>query len=273
MLKNLKQIEGCALEALDGEIGEVKDVYFDDHSWHVRYLVVKTGTWLKQRRVLISPVVLEGFNWDEKSLPVNLTKEQVRNSPGIDTDQPVSRQREEELRLYYGWAPYWGAGIGEGIVPGLASPVPPLPPGNTMDPRYTDGNQPMQRSGDPNLRSANDTRKYAIAARDGDIGHLEDFLIDERDWHVHYLIVDTKNWLPGKKVVLAPDWISKVSWTSHNVQVDLTRETIAASPAYDPAAPWNTTYGSVLHDYYGRPRYSDRESEIGSAARAAKSRS
>lgn len=260
MLQNLKQIEGRALDARDGTIGEVKDVYFDDHHWHVRYLVVKTGSWLNQRRVLISPLAVSGVDWSQRAFPVNLTQEQVRNSPPVDADKPVSRQREEELRLYYGWAPYWAPGMIEGGV------VPPLPPGDTMETAYSDGQAPLARRGDPHLRSANDTRSYHVAAIDGEIGHVEDFLFDDALWRLRYLIVDTKNWLPGKKVLVSPDWITKVSWSTRRVSVGLSRHAIEASPEYDPAAPWSIADSARLHAHYGRPVSSDWDRDITAGA-------
>src|SRR5688572_14442041 len=167
MVRNLKQIEGRALKARDGILGEVRDVYFDDRDWHVRYLVVQTGTWLHRRKVLISPEAFCGLDWGLQVFPVNLTTEQVRNSPGIDTDKPVTRQHEEALRQYYGWPPYWGPIFADG---GLAAPIlAPTAAANTSAPGLTDGNAPL-RKGDPHLRSANDTRGYHIEASDGPIG-------------------------------------------------------------------------------------------------------
>jgi hypothetical protein len=252
-LRNAKQLEGHALRARDGAIGQVKDFYFDDHHWHVRYCVVETGQWLKSRRVLISPAVLGAFDSGLKTFAVDLTTDQVRNSPDVDTDKPVSRQHEEELRQYYGWPAYWGGSFYGG---GLTAPIiPPTPAANSAEPGLTDGDRPLTTKSDPHLRSVNDTIGYNIEAIDGAIGHVDDFLIDEEDWSIRYLAVDTRNWWPGKKVVIAPSWISNVSWTKSQVVVDLTREAIKGSPAYDPSTPWNPAYATELHDYYGRPRY------------------
>ena len=137
--------------------------------------------------------------------------------------------------------------------------IPPTPAANTAEPGLTDGDRPLQKKSDPHLRSVNDTIGYHLEAIDGAIGHVEDFLIDEDDWSVRYLVVDTRNWWPGKKVVIAPSWISDVSWTRSQVVVDLTREAIKGSPAYDPSVPWNPAYAMELHDYYGRPRYGVHE--------------
>lgn len=264
MLRRTKDMKGRALRAADGVIGEVKDLYFDDRHWHVRYLVVEANAWGTKRQVLISPDALGTIDWGIQAFPVNLTTEQVRNSPGIDTDKPVSRQYEERLRQYYGWPPYWGAVLAEG---GIGRPVmipPPVP--NPSSRELTDGNAPLRRAGDPRLRSARDTINYGIVAIDGAIGHVEDFLIDDVAWRVRYLVIDTRNWLPGRKVIVAPGWIRETSWETKTVHVDLTREEIKVSPPFDPAASWDPAYASALHDYYGRPRYSDWDEDLTAGA-------
>ena len=256
MLRNLRQIEGRPLRAKDGIIGEVKDVYFDDQHWHVRYLVVETGAWLKKRKVLVAAEVFHGLDWGLQVFPVELTMEQVRNSPSIDTDKPVSRQHEESLRRYYSWPLYWEPIFGAGNAAPILTSMPP--PGAGL----TDGNAPLQTRGDPHLRSANDTLKSHLAARDGETGHVDDFLVDETFWRIRYLVVDTRNWLPGKKVLVSPDWIQDVSWPNRRVTIDLTREAIKGSPPYDPSTPLNSAHAADLHDYYGRPRYSDWDKDI-----------
>lgn len=94
MLRLVTKLEGCAIGAIDGTIGHVKDLYFDDAAWVVRYLVVATGDWLSKRKVLISPFALGVPGWAQRILPASLTIEQVRNLPDIDTDKPISRQHE-----------------------------------------------------------------------------------------------------------------------------------------------------------------------------------
>ena len=107
MLESLKALDGFTIHAMDGEIGSTEDVLWDDAAWMVRYLVVDTGKWLPGRRVLISPASVEFVGWDEHEISVNLTSDQVRNSPEAASDEPVSRQHEEALSAYYGWPSYW----------------------------------------------------------------------------------------------------------------------------------------------------------------------
>ena len=249
-LTNAKQLEGRALQARDGTVGNVRDFYFDDHTWNIRYCEVETGAWLSSRKVLLSPLVFRAFDWKQKIFPVDLTIDQVRNSPDVDTDKPVSRQHEEELRRYYGWPAYWNVALADGgIVPAMAMPV--------------DAEAALPEAhGDPRLRSVNDTLGYRIEASDGPIGHAHDFLIDTDNWRVRYLIIDTRNWWPGTKVIIAPAWIDHVSWETSEMAVGLTRDLIKGSPEYDPSAAWDPAYGERLHDYYRHLRHRRRDEAL-----------
>ncbi|MEO8053096.1 MAG: PRC-barrel domain-containing protein, partial [Acidobacteriota bacterium] len=110
MLRKAKDLSGYKLAASDGEIGKVKEFYFDDQSWTVRYLVADTGGWLSGRQVLISPYALDPANEGRNVIPVDLTKHQIEKSPSLDSNKPVSRQYELEYYPYYGWPGYWGGG-------------------------------------------------------------------------------------------------------------------------------------------------------------------
>lgn len=254
MVYSLDHLKGRSLQERDGLIGKVHDVFFDDADWVVRYLVVDMGSLLNKRSVLISPGAAGSADWGSSVVPVNLTMEQVRSSPEIDTDLPVTRQHEAALRKHYGWPAYWGALMGEG---GLATPVltPARDTGAAEPP--TDGDVPPRRSRDTHLRSANDTLGYHVQATDDSTGHVEDFLIDDEIWRIRYLVIDTRNWLPGRKVLLAPAWIRDVDWLEEKVHVSLTRDAIRESPLYDPAAHWSAVYAAQLHEHYARPKYPD----------------
>jgi uncharacterized protein YrrD len=263
MLKNLKQMEGRALRALDGVLGEVKDFYFDDAHWHIRYLVVETSAWLNSRRVLISPDTLRPMQSDPDVFAVDLTKEQVRNSPELHANMPVAHEQEAALRSYYGWPAYWDA-VASLAAPMIAATV------NTLGPGYIPINPPVTSSGDPHLRSANQMIGYDIEATDGSIGHVEDYLIDEKGWRMWYLVIDIGHWLPGRKVIVAPSWIRDVSWEKRTVTLRLTRDLVKAAPRYEASASWNKEYVERLHDYYGFPRHADWEAEVSSGASKVK---
>ncbi len=243
MLRSVKSLRGYTIAAKDETIGKVDDLFFEESSWVTRYLVADTGSWLAGRRVLISPASLEQPVTDEKIIPVNLTREQVENSPGIDADKPISRQAEIELHQYYDWTPYW---IGTGFSPPVTAP--------TEEDKKQAATAAREKAKTA-LRSTREVTGYRIHATDGEIGHAEDFILADQDWVLRYLVVDTKNWLPGRKVLISPSWIKKVSWSDSEVYVDLLREQIKDSPRYDPSNPINQEYETRLYDFYGRPKY------------------
>jgi hypothetical protein len=270
MLRRIKTLEDYTIKAVNDEtVGSVYDFYFDDHAWVIRYLVVDTGTWLPGKRVLISPASLGQPSEKIAAVPVNLTKDQIKNSPDIDTDKPISRQQESQLVDYYQWPAYWTGypTWGMGAYPAMIYGGGVVPPstytgaGSTSEARTPDQEAVLEKAysqeqtGDPNLRSANEVIDYYIQANDGDIGHVEDFIIDDQSWTIRYMIVDTRNWLPGKKVLVSPQWIKEVSWTDSTVHVDLSRDQIKNSPEYDPSVPIDRTYEADLYEYYGRPKY------------------
>jgi hypothetical protein len=237
------------VHARDGDIGKVREFLFDDLIWTVRYLVVDTGNWLIDQLVLVSPKSLNQPNWDSQTLPVNLSKEQVENSPPISEDEPVSRQKESELHSYYGWPPYWR------MIPGMTGPtaVPTVPP-VVQEGLEKEGSEEGE-SDDSHLRSTREVIGYHIQATDGDIGHVSDFILDDEIWQIRYLVVDTGNWLPGRRVLISPAWIDDVSWREKSVVVNLSQESIKHSPEYNPAEPVNREYEVRLYDFYGRPKY------------------
>jgi hypothetical protein len=252
MLRSARSIFGYCLGAFDGEIGKVRDVLFDDREWIVRYFVADTGNWLADRLVLVSPSAVRRAEYDRRVLAVDLTRDQVNRSPLLESDRPVSRQKESELSRYYGWPMYWNpvmAGAGAGIMPGPWLDLPA-----ERDPEADGVSEPHEKAGDPHLRSAREVIGYHVEASDGAIGHVDDFICDEGGWVIQYVVVDTRNWWPARKVVMLPMWISGVSWETRRVRFDLPRETIRNGPEYDPAAAVNQETETLFYDYYGRPR-------------------
>jgi uncharacterized protein YrrD len=249
MLRTMKSLRGHGLLATDGALGKVDEFYFDDDEWIVRYLVADTGTWLPGRLVIISPQSVGRPNWVKKELPVSLTKKQIEQSPSIETERPVSRQHEQKIHGYFGWVPYWYD------IPSPNLPGAPGPSADKRAPKPSAAGAPTATQGDPHLRSSREVIGYHIQATDDGIGHVEDFVVDSDDWTIRYMIVDTKNWLPGKKVLVPPTWIDSIRWADHIVRVDLTREQVEGSPQFDPKAPINREYETRLYDYYGRPCY------------------
>ncbi|MGQ9372106.1 PRC-barrel domain-containing protein [Azospirillum sp. ST 5-10] len=246
MIQSLQILRDHAIRASDGALGGVSDLYVDDASWAVRYLVVDTGTWLPGRKVLIAASALGRPDAGRREVPVALTRAQVKDSPDIDTDKPVGRQHEIDLARFYGWAPYWETAPVLGPFPPAvepAFPAPPVPPGDGPP------------AGDPHLRSGREIIGYAIGAEDGDLGRVDDLLVDDADWRVRYLRVDTGGWLSGRKVVLSTDWIDAIDWAARTVGVGLTRGQVEAAPAYDAVSGVDRAYEETLHRSYARTPY------------------
>ena len=262
MLRSMKDLENCTICAIDGTIGHVRDFYFEDDTWVVRYLVVDTGSWLSSRKVLISPVVLGQPDWTERVLPVSITKQQVRNSPNIDTDKPVSRQHEKQYLEYYGYPSYWGgAGLwGAGVYPSAMSSTC----GGGVSTEYalrqcdasrTESDSYSLEEGNLHLRSCKALMKYRIEAMDGGVGHVQGLLVDEATWAIRYLVVETSNWWLGHQVLISPKWIEDISWVDTTVSVALSQQAIKDAPSYDPATPPSREEEISLHKHHGRAGY------------------
>lgn len=243
MLWRTPELIGYGIQAANGSIGSVGDLLFDDESWTVRWAVVDTGTWLPGRQVLLPPSTLGRPDPTLQRFPVDLTRQKVKDSPDAGTDRPVSRRMEADLYGYYGWAPYWTAGPGY------------VPPAGVGGPGLGRAHVPPEPTGDTHLRSTNEVTGYYIRATDGNIGHAEEFLVEDGSWAIRYMVVDTRNWWPGKAVLIAPQWIREVSWGDRRVFVDLTRQQVKDSPEYDPTVPLHRAYEERLHRHYDRPFY------------------
>jgi hypothetical protein len=215
-------------------VGTVKDLLFDGQNWKVRYLDVDTGQWLPGRRVILSPEAVHAADYANQRLAVSLTRQQVEDSPSLETEIPVSRRKEMELARYYAWGAYW-ANL-QGV------------------------QEEGETEAEPNLRSTRAVSGYHIQAMDGEVGHVDDFIMDDeaRDngpWEIRSLVVNIRNWLPGRHVLIPPLWAESIDWETRKVEVGLTRESIEKSPEYHPDDPVNRRYEEVSYDYYGRPRY------------------
>ena len=243
MLRSIRDIIGYRVNAADGLIGTVKDFYFDDDSWTIRYMVLDTGHWLPGRQVLISPQSLGEPDWPKEVLPVALTRAKIEASPAVDLARPVSRQKQAQLSKYFNWTPYWGGYSGAAMLWTSTSVA-------QAEPELDD--EP-----DEHLRSVREICHYRIHATDGEIGHVQDFIVQTDAWVLRYIVVDTRVWLPAKKVLVSPAWIEQVDWTTAEVHVDLDRETIKHGPKFDYHTPVNREYEVRMYDYYGRPTYWD----------------
>jgi len=254
MLRTAGELKGVTIEAIDGDIGSVQDLYFDDQTWTIRYFVVDTGTWLPGRQVLISPFAFQVVPGASR-LRTSLTKDQIKDSPSVDTDRPVDRQREIAFSQYYGYPYYWVGPYRWGDLAYPTLPIAAAPPSAVDEEMLAREHE----STDPHLRSVRDVTGYYIQATDGDLGHVEDFLVDDETWAIRYCIVDTRNWLPGRKVLVSPEWIQRVSWEDSKVYVDLSKRHIEAAPEFDSSVPLIREHEERLYTHLGRVKYWERE--------------
>ena len=231
MLRSVKQLYGHKLGASDGEIGHVKDLYFEDQNWVVRYVVAETGLWLLGRKVLLSPHAFGTLRDSGKLLPVNLTRKQIEDSPAIATHKPVSRQYEEDYYRYYGWPYYWqGDGLwGMSGTPLLDVPPEPLPVGPGV------ASDAASENGDLHLRSTLAVAGYHIQANDGAMGHICDFLIDDESWAIRQLVVKTGHRFSGKEVEIPTSLVERINYEESAVSVNSTSATVEQSPPHHPS--------------------------------------
>lgn len=242
MIRSLKETRGTAIHATDGFIGSVHDLYFDDQSWRIRYLVADTGKWLPGRKVLISPEAFSHPNWRD-FISLNLTREQIRNSPDMNTDLPVSRRQEQQLVAHYGWTTEWLAPVPE---PGALS-------GISYEPLPAEAREP-EHPHDPNLRSAHEVISYTVQATDANIGHIDDFLFDDDAMLLRYAAVDTRDWLPSRSVLIPVRWMRGIHWAESRVLVDVDRHAVKTSPKFEPSMlPLDARYEKELLRHYDRP--------------------
>jgi hypothetical protein len=253
MLRSIRNLKSSQVLATDGGIGSVDQFFFDDERWTVRYLIVDTGNWLPGRRVLISPFSIRNVDWIAGTVSLSITRGIVESSPDIDTHKPVSRQQESAYLRYYGYPYYWGGA-------GLWGPRP-YPAGlgaaNAAEARarVEAEMEEARAKGDAHLRSSKEVIGYHLQATDGELGHVEDFLVEDESWAIRYIVVDTSNWWFGKKVLVSPEWIREVSWNQKKVYVDLTRQSVKAAPEYDSAAHLDRQWEADYYAHYRRRPY------------------
>ena len=266
MLFAVTGLQKCPVQAGDGRVGAVKDFLFDDQSWKLRWMVVDTGQWLPGRKILIHPSAIAPLDLalpERRGLPmmswgdtlvvsVRLTKQQIEASPKASEDEPVTKQMEAQLYDHYGSDPYWGDTY---FGPNAIDPhsVPPLV-AVAMEPQATE-REIRPDDGDPHLRSIATVNGYHVNAADGDLGHVANFLADDANWDIRYLVIATHNWWPGKHVQLAPHAVHTIDWAERHINVNVTRDQVKSSPPWDPLAMVDQIGEKRLHDHFGWPGY------------------
>ncbi len=265
MLFAVTGLLGCPIEASDGRIGAVKDFLFDDQGWKIRWMAVGAGQWLPGRQVLIHPSTIAPLDLtrptnrrlpmmtggDALVVSVRLTKQQIEASPEAREDEPVTQQMQARLYDHYGWDPYWGdTYFGPDAIDPLSKPIVA-----ETAPRKAADTESPPGDGDPHLRSVASVNGYHVHATDGDLGHVENFLADDASWDIRYLVIATRNWWPGKQVQLAPYAVTRIDWSERHINVNVTRDQVKSSPAWDPLALADQNGEQQLHRHFGWPGY------------------
>jgi len=251
MFNSISHLNGSKVSATDGDIGSVKEVFFDDRSWAIRYLVVDAGTWLNDRLVLLSPYAVNQSPGTDQQVQVSLTREQVQNSPNVNAHQPVSRQHELELSRYYQYPTYWD---GDDLWATGARPFPLVMGVGANDNRVAPAHH--DKPAEVHLRSSAEVTGYEIQAVDESIGQVMDFIFDTETWAIRYLVVDTSSWWTLKSMVLiGMHWADRIDWDSRKFHVNLTREQVKTSPVFEDVSSIQREYEMRLHQNYRRDGY------------------
>lgn len=259
MLRQFSDLHHLSLGATDGEIGTIKDAYFDDDRWTLRYLVVATGNWLSGRDVVITPNSIRAVSWNNKRVDVSLTRQQIEKAPSPEEDRPVSRQYETELHDYYGFPYYWASPAWSGL--GGAESTAAAAASAELARRSAEQQPDHRGDGDPNLRSAREVIGYQIQASDDSIGSVDDLLFDDAHWLLRFFVVDTRKWLPGRRVLIATEWITDVRWQEREVAVAMSREEVRGSPEFN-ANELSDENEDALYRHYGKARASGPQIQI-----------
>ncbi len=251
MFAHVKDLEGFRIAAKDGEIGHVTDVYFEDTDWVVRYFVVATGSWLFGRRVLVSPNSVKSVDWDKRAVCVELTREQVRDSPDIDTDRPVSRQQEAEYHLYYNFPPYWG-----GVALWGRYDEPGGEP-SAEDTAVAEADKDHAVGADNRLRSVNEVLGYKVIAIDGQVGHVEHFLVDPQSWAIRYLVVHAGKWLSRHESLTTPKLVDRIVWADATVNINTSKALMESAPEYDDSRSLTREQETAMFTHFSVHPYWD----------------
>ncbi len=249
MKHRLKDITGLTIETTDGTKGKIKDFLFDEDKWIVRYIEADFGGFFKDKRILLPINVFIDHLWDSKHISINIAKEDIDKSPSPEDKPTVSREYEKELMKHYGYASYWSPGYIPPTHTGLYYPARPM----NVPTKEISEEKISEEKLDTKLRSFNEVKGYHILATDGHLGHLEDMIVDDADWQMIYVIIDTSNWLPwSKKVILLINWLDEISFETHEVSINVHTDVIKDAPEFNTDKSVEESFEKALLDYYER---------------------
>ncbi|WP_162632618.1 PRC-barrel domain-containing protein [Paraliobacillus zengyii] len=243
------------IRATDDVLGKIKDIYFDDKFWTVRYLVADTGKWLPSEKVLLSPLSVNKVDSENATVDVLASKEKVRNAPNKKADEPISKQDEIDLTGYYGWPNYWSQ---IGPWGGFSTPAA-LAVADKQ--REIQEKAKADQKESHQLRSVNEIKGeltgYKVEGIGGKIGHVSDVIIDEENWKITYLVIETSKFLAANFILIATDWISDIHWYDKKIYVEVDNEKVKNVTDFDIHAPLTKEYEEKLYSDLGKQKKSE----------------
>lgn len=260
MLRSVKSLKNYSLAAKDGHIGHLLTLYFDDQNWSVKYLVVDTGNWLPGKKILLTSNVVGEPDWADKSIFVSLTKNQILTSPTLDTNIPVSEQHKKHENIFQGAMHFFihnetqkQKSFAEELR--IETDVPEMG-AEILDIKH---DEVHGKSFDPHLRSCQRIKGYHIQTLDKELGHIEDFIIDDETWEIKQIVVATKNWVPGRMVMCPPDLVTQIDCEVSKICLNITAADLYHLPEFDVHLPANKVMETRFYDYAGKPMYWSRK--------------
>lgn len=228
MQRGLNGLTGYTIKARNGELGKVAEFYFDDETWIIRYMVVETGNWLFNRKVLIPHKALGSVDWDEGIFHVNLTMKQVSDSPDIDSKMTISRAQEIELYSHYSYSNYWGEPFYTESASAMVANSIPSAEAVQM---------PKKQKKDSHLCSSEKIKGFQIQTHEGMAGLVADFIVDDVTWMLNFMVISRHNRSQDENMLISPKWIEEIDWIESKVSVNISKETIEQGPGFDPLIP------------------------------------
>jgi uncharacterized protein YrrD len=266
MLKSVKQIQGFTLKSNDGEIGKVVNFLFDDQDWIVRHLVVETGNWLFQKKVLISPVAINEVLLGKREIVVSLSKSQIEASPDVDTEKPVSRIMEAQIYDHYQWPYYWGASSAWGMTTFqgvMGGPITFSQPGTSLESELQKEAAPAILEDELHLRSSREVLGYHVKGPENSYGHVSDFVLEMKNWAIRYLVVDLHRVFSRHPVLLPRECVDGIRWSDQQFCVNRSEEDLARAPKFRPKEPITRKFEERTFEYFGRSGYWESHHGVG----------
>ncbi|PSL50806.1 PRC-barrel domain protein [Salsuginibacillus halophilus] len=255
MLFEAKKLRNFGVITSDGELGKIDDVYMDEDQWVIRYLVVNRKPLLPGGKVLVSPIAVERMDINGQTIHLNVTKEELEEAPGKEEAEPITRKKELELHHHFGYGYYWPA---QGMWGSF-----PYPHQLRVEAPHHQRPQELPNEEEIKVRSlkemTGDWSGYDVEGSDGDIGTIDDVIVEDDTWNIRYISVDTGRLFSTGHAVLSSSWILHTEDEEKKVRVKMARHEVQAAPEYVPGQPLDREFEERLFDHYDQEKYWEAE--------------